>query len=108
MPLYAAVSSQWQLPRLARVSERAEAGVSFTQRDPIDDPLEPHGWNRYIYVGDDPCNDVDPFGAMGRCGEARVHLYFRGRTASGSPISRFVAFVRGVRLAIFHSLEWAF
>jgi RHS repeat-associated protein len=34
----------------------------WTQRDPSDNPLDTHGWNRYVYAGDDPVNFVDPNG----------------------------------------------
>jgi RHS repeat-associated protein len=34
----------------------------WTQRDVVDDPLDSHGWNRYIYAGDDPVNLVDLLG----------------------------------------------
>ena len=37
----------------------------WTQRDPIDDPTDTHGWNPYDYAGDDPINMVDPSGAFG-------------------------------------------
>jgi RHS repeat-associated protein len=37
----------------------------WTQRDPIDNPYELHGWNRYIYAGDDPINEIDPSGLCG-------------------------------------------
>jgi RHS repeat-associated protein len=36
----------------------------WTQRDVIDDPLDQHGWNRYIYAGDDPVNLTDREGAF--------------------------------------------
>src|SRR5437870_13124580 len=56
----------------------------LTERDAVDDPLEPHGWNRYIYVGDDPTNATDRNGAhymphrgdvnwLKLCAEARHH-----------------------------------
>ena len=52
----------------------------WTQRDPIDNPLELHGWNRYIYAGDDPVNLTDPSGALHcprwLCKKAR-HAVFR-------------------------------
>jgi RHS repeat-associated protein len=41
----------------------ASAG-RWTQRDPVDSPLDEQGWNRYIYAGDDPINSVDPSGAL--------------------------------------------
>lgn len=34
----------------------------WTQRDPVDNPYDLHGWNRYIYAGDDPINSTDPSG----------------------------------------------
>jgi RHS repeat-associated protein len=34
----------------------------WLQRDPLDNPTEPSGWNRYIYAGDDPINNSDPSG----------------------------------------------
>jgi RHS repeat-associated protein len=34
----------------------------WTQRDPLDNALDTHGWNRYDYAGDDPVNSVDPSG----------------------------------------------
>jgi RHS repeat-associated protein len=43
----------------------------WTQRDPIDDPLEEHGWNRYVYAADDPINTTDPSGTY-------VVFYWRG------------------------------
>jgi hypothetical protein len=30
--------------------------------DPLVGPLDPKQWNRYVYVGDDPVNFVDPTG----------------------------------------------
>jgi uncharacterized protein RhaS with RHS repeats len=34
----------------------------WTQQDPIVDVLDPKLWNRYVYVGNDPINYVDPSG----------------------------------------------
>jgi RHS repeat-associated protein len=34
----------------------------WTQRDPMDNPYDLHGWNRYIYAGDDPVNFTDSSG----------------------------------------------
>ena len=34
----------------------------FTQQDPIHNPLDPKSWNRYVYVGNDPVNFIDPTG----------------------------------------------
>jgi RHS repeat-associated protein len=39
----------------------------FTQQDPIVDLLNPKQWNRYVYVGDDPVNFVDPTGTFSLC-----------------------------------------
>ncbi len=36
----------------------------WTQQDPIDNPLDEHGWNHYIYAGDDPVNFTDPAGTL--------------------------------------------
>ena len=43
---------RWYDPKLGR----------WTQRDPLDQPLEPRGWNAYVYVGNDPINFIDPTG----------------------------------------------
>jgi RHS repeat-associated protein len=50
------------------------AVARWTQRDITDSPLDEHGWNRYIYVGDDPCNQTDPSGAVpvGNCASYRA------------------------------------
>jgi len=37
----------------------------FTQQDPIHNPLDPKLWNRYVYVGNDPINFIDPSGLSG-------------------------------------------
>ncbi|MHB8468190.1 MAG: RHS repeat-associated core domain-containing protein [Gaiellaceae bacterium] len=34
----------------------------WTQPDPINNPLDLHGWNGYTYAGDDPVNNTDPSG----------------------------------------------
>ncbi|MHB8468191.1 MAG: RHS repeat-associated core domain-containing protein [Gaiellaceae bacterium] len=34
----------------------------WTQPDPVNNPLDLHGWNGYTYAGDDPINSVDPTG----------------------------------------------
>lgn len=39
----------------------------WTQRDPVDDPLQEAGWNQYIYVGNDPINFTDATGACPLC-----------------------------------------
>jgi RHS repeat-associated protein len=39
----------------------------WTQQDPLDQPLEMHGWNRYVYVGDDPVNFTDVRGLCWVC-----------------------------------------
>lgn len=36
----------------------------WTQIDPINNPIDTHGWNRFFYVGDDPTNYAD---LNGRC-----------------------------------------
>jgi RHS repeat-associated protein len=36
----------------------------WTQRDPLDNPLQLSGWNRYSYAGDDPINMTDPSGLL--------------------------------------------
>ena len=43
---------RWYDPKLGR----------WTQRDPLDQPLEANGWNAYVYVGNDPVNFIDPDG----------------------------------------------
>jgi RHS repeat-associated protein len=40
----------------------------WNQLDGLNDPLDTHGWNRYVYVGDDPANQVDPRGTVRRVG----------------------------------------
>ena len=34
----------------------------WTQQDPVVSLVDPLQWNRYVYVGDDPVNFVDPSG----------------------------------------------
>jgi RHS repeat-associated protein len=34
----------------------------WTQQDPLVSLVDPMQWNRYVYVGDDPVNYVDPSG----------------------------------------------
>jgi RHS repeat-associated protein len=34
----------------------------FTQQDPLVSLVEPMVWNRYVYVGDNPVNYIDPTG----------------------------------------------
>jgi RHS repeat-associated protein len=41
----------------------------WTQQDPADDPLSLNGWNRFVYAGDDPINNVDPSGMLHRGGD---------------------------------------
>ena len=36
----------------------------WTQRDPAEDALDTHGWNTYVYAGDDPVNFADPNGRV--------------------------------------------
>lgn len=36
----------------------------WTQEDPVDDPLDAHGWNGYDYADDDPINNIDPTGLL--------------------------------------------
>jgi RHS repeat-associated protein len=45
----------------------------WTQPDPLNDPLALHGWNGYIYAGDDPVNAIDPSGLRG-CGPGSVQV----------------------------------
>jgi RHS repeat-associated protein len=51
----------------------------WTQGDPIDNPLASHGWNRYIYAGDNPVNFTDPTGLIcgpgGGIGDALIPDY---------------------------------
>jgi RHS repeat-associated protein len=39
----------------------------WTQVDALSDPLDTHGWNRFVYAGDDPVNFTDTSG-LGVCG----------------------------------------
>ncbi|MTV26604.1 hypothetical protein FTX61_14445 [Nitriliruptoraceae bacterium ZYF776] len=40
----------------------------WTQQDPVVDALDPQQWNRYVYVGNDPVNHIDPTGMVSmRC-----------------------------------------
>ena len=34
----------------------------WTQRDPVEQPLQTSGWNDYVFAGDSPVNYVDPSG----------------------------------------------
>ena len=45
---------RWYDPKLGR----------WTQRDPLDQPLEPSGWNPYGYAGGSPVNFIDPTGTF--------------------------------------------
>jgi RHS repeat-associated protein len=49
----------------------------WTQRDPMDNPYDLHGWNRYIYAGDDPINMTDPSGALPVISQRQVRMICR-------------------------------
>ncbi len=50
-------------PMLLKFGERYyDPTLGRWTQDPISQPLDQHGWNRYVYSGDDPINNVDPSG----------------------------------------------
>jgi RHS repeat-associated protein len=66
----------------------------WTQPDPINNPLDLHGWNGYAYAGDDPVNMIDPTGLCipGTCWvKHTVHRVNRWRESSQDWYIRHVA-----------------
>ncbi len=64
----------------------------WAQRDPIQNPFNPRSWNPYAYVGQDPCNRVDPTGAHDEAYEEIANVFTAieitcavGFIATGSP-----------------------
>lgn len=45
----------------------------WTQQDPVYDPIDSQQWNRYVYVGNDPINYVDPSGTFSLCNNRYVN-----------------------------------
>jgi hypothetical protein len=51
------------MPHRARVRAKgAQVPRESSQRDPISNLLDPHGWDSYVYSGSDPVNFADPSG----------------------------------------------
>ncbi|RKR74783.1 RHS repeat-associated core domain-containing protein [Frondihabitans australicus] len=47
---------------------------TWTQQDTLDAPLDPANANRYVFVGGDPINGLDPTG-QSRCSTAQLYYY---------------------------------
>ena len=53
----------------------------WTQRDPVEQPLQGSGWNDYVFAGDNPVNYLDPTGTVKvrQCGLGGSWFYFNKR-----------------------------
>jgi RHS repeat-associated protein len=68
----------------------------WTQLDSVNDPLDTHGWNRFIYTGDDPANFVDRTG-IARTPCTATNGFLGNTTEEGSIVVGALAISCGFR-----------